>query len=84
MIVVCNSTILITLARIGKLNILKNLLKEIYIPDAVYKEVVIDGKGLPGAEEVEKAEWIRNISIKDKLASKILKKDLGEKVNQKQ
>lgn len=78
MIIVCNSTMLIALARINMLTIIERLINEIYIPDAVYEEVVIDGKGMPGSKEIEKANWIRKVSINDKLSAKILQKDLGK------
>jgi len=42
--IVSNSTVLIYLAKIGKLNILKKLFKKILIPAEVFNEVVIRGK----------------------------------------
>ncbi len=78
MTVVCNSTVLIALSRIGKLHILKEVFNEVIVPDAVYDEVVSGGKGKPGAQDVEKAAWIKKKSIKDALAAKVLKTDMGE------
>ncbi len=75
MIVVSNSSPLITLAKIGKLNILKELFGQIIIPKAVWVEVVEKGRGKPGAEEVEKASWIKVEDAKDKLGVEILKGD---------
>ena len=40
MIIISDSSPLIALAVIGKLKILENLYKEIYVPTAVYEEVV--------------------------------------------
>ena len=73
MIVVSNSSPLIALAKIGKLHILKELFGEIIIPKAVWNEVVVKGKGKPGAEEVEKAEWIKVREVKDRLSVEVLK-----------
>ena len=42
--IVSNSTVLIYLAKIGKLNLLKKLFKKILIPAEVFNEVVIRGK----------------------------------------
>jgi predicted nucleic acid-binding protein len=42
MIVVCNSTPLIALSRIGKLELLREYFSEVYIPCEVYDEVVKD------------------------------------------
>jgi predicted nucleic acid-binding protein len=57
-IVVSNSSPLIALARIGRLNLLASLYKRILIPVEVHHEVTVGGHGLPGAEEVRKAKWI--------------------------
>jgi predicted nucleic acid-binding protein len=57
-IVVSNSTPLIALARLGRLNLLASLFKRILIPAEVQHEVTVAGRGLPGAEEVRNANWI--------------------------
>lgn len=58
MIVVSNASPLITLARIGRLSLLSLLYQRILIPAEVQYEVTVAGRGLPGAEEVRKANWI--------------------------
>ena len=58
MIVVSNSSPLIALARIHRLDLLASLYKPIYVPVEVHQEVVVAGQGLPGAEEVRQAGWI--------------------------
>lgn len=58
MIAVSDSSPLITLARIGHLKLLADLYGRIVIPTQVHHEVVVSGRGLPGAEEVRKADWI--------------------------
>ena len=58
MIVVSNSSPLIALARIGQLNLLTSLFKQILIPAEVQHEVTVVGRGLAGAEEVRNANWI--------------------------
>jgi uncharacterized protein len=57
-IVVSNSSPLIALARIGRLNLLASLYKRILVPAEVQYEVTVAGRGLPGAEEVRNANWI--------------------------
>lgn len=59
MSIVSNASPLINLARIGQLNLLPRLYGELAIPDAVWREVVLEGTGQPGAEEIEVASWIR-------------------------
>jgi len=76
MIVVSNSGPLIALAKIGKLYILKELFGEIIILKAVWNEVIVKGKGKPGAEDVEKAEWIKVREVKDWLSVEVLKGEI--------
>lgn len=64
MIVVSNSSPLIALARIGRLNLLASFYKRILIPPEVHHEVTVAGRGLPGAEEVRNAHWIEVASQK--------------------
>ena len=58
MIVVSNSSPLIALSRIGRLEILASFYERILVPAEVHHEVTVDGRGLPGAEQVRKAVWI--------------------------
>ena len=64
MIVVSNSSPLIALARIGRLNLLASFYERILIPAEVHHEVTVAGRGLPGAEEVRKTHWIEVVSQK--------------------
>ncbi len=57
MSVVSNASPLINLARIGKLDLLHDLYGELIIPEAVWREVVVDGAGQPGADQVKGATW---------------------------
>ena len=80
MIVITNSSPLIALSRINCLRILEEQFGEVYIPEAVYREVVIQGKGKVGSKEVEEASWIRRRKIKDVVAKSQLtmKFNLGD------
>lgn len=78
MIIVSNSTPLISLSAIGKFSLLKTLWGKIYIPVGVYKEVVDFGKGRPGEQEVLKAAWIESKEVNDKLAVELLRDELDE------
>ena len=79
-LVVSNSGPLITLATIGRLDLLKSLFERIAIPQAVYEEVVIQGQGEPGSKEVAEAEWIHTVPVQDRLAVNLLQEslDMGE------
>ena len=77
-IVVSDSSPLIHLSQIGRLNLLKDLFHELLIPPAVYHEVVIEGGGRPGSEEVREASWIRVVEIRDKHLKRLLQFLLDE------
>lgn len=63
MIVVSNSTILIGLARINKLDLLKKLFSKVYIPDAVFDELTQTKK--IGASDIKNASYLERKSPKD-------------------
>ena len=62
MIVVCNSSPLISLARVGGLVLLRQLFGQIHLADEVWDEVVVRGAGRPAAEAVRAAQWIERHS----------------------
>lgn len=76
-IVVADSTCLIALCKMGKIKLLELLFKKIYIPKAVYEEVVIKGNGRPGSEEIKTSNWIIMQPVKDSFAVKALRLQLG-------
>lgn len=66
MIVVCDSTILIGLAKIGRLDLLREIFSKISIPQEVFYEVVEKEADKPGAQDLKDARWIEVIRIKDR------------------
>ncbi|MBI1792831.1 MAG: DUF3368 domain-containing protein [Chloroflexi bacterium] len=81
MIVVSDTTPLIGLASIGRLELLLALFGEVYIPQAVYDETVTFGRKEGNAKQaVASAGWIRVVEVKDRLAVNVLldEMDLGE------
>jgi predicted nucleic acid-binding protein len=56
--VVSNTSPLINLAWISQVELLRELYDTIHIPEAVWREIVVDGAGQPGAKEVSSAPWI--------------------------
>ncbi len=58
MTVVSDTSPIVNLAAIGHLHLLRDLFGALTIPEAVYREIVVEGAGRPGAEEVEAANWI--------------------------
>lgn len=78
--VVSNSTPLIALSRIDKLDLLKQYFSEITIPEAVYHEVVVAGGELHGAKEIKNLPWVKVKKVGNGLAVKALETivDTGE------
>jgi predicted nucleic acid-binding protein len=76
MIVVSDSGPLIALAKIGKLELLRELFGEIITPRAVWIEVVEKGRGRPGSREVSEAGWIKVQDVNDRLSVEILVKEI--------
>jgi uncharacterized protein len=74
--VVSNASPLISLAWIGHLHLLHQLYHQIVIPEAVWYEVVVQGKGQVGADDVQGAPWIQKQAISNKLLAHTLQRDL--------
>jgi predicted nucleic acid-binding protein len=76
--VVCNSSPLIHLARIWELDLLRDLFEEVLVPEAVYRECVIEGGERDDAAKIKTASWIRIIRIKNIELKKALNSFLDE------
>ncbi|MCK4765104.1 MAG: DUF3368 domain-containing protein [Candidatus Aminicenantes bacterium] len=79
--ITADSSTLIGLAQINQFELLKKLFLEIYIPGAVYYEVVIKGKNEVGSKETEKAindGWIIKRNTADRLAVQAFSSTLGD------
>ena len=57
MIVVSNTSPIINLAAIGRLELLHSLYDTITIPQAVYYEIAVRGDGQAGASEIQTSHW---------------------------
>lgn len=76
MIVVSDASPLIALSAVARLELLRDLFGTVLIPGSVYAEVVQAGAGLPGATEVDEAEWIRSRPVGNTGFVKVLEMDL--------
>lgn len=79
--VVVDSSCLIGLAQIEIFGLLKEVFAEIYIPGAVYEEVVVKGRGEAGSAETESAVkdgWISMKAVNDEIAVNALTTNLGK------
>lgn len=76
MIVVSNTSPIINLAAMGRLDLLHHLYGDILVPAAVYQEIVVIGAGMPGAAEVRTEPWFHQRSASDTGFVAILRRDL--------
>ena len=77
--VIFNSSPLINLSHVGLLHLINKLFTQIYIPEAVFKEVVLEGRKKEDVKEIEKLiddNIIKRIEVKEKELVKALNKDL--------
>ncbi|HEY7771460.1 DUF3368 domain-containing protein [Longimicrobium sp.] len=75
MIVVSDSSTLIAMGSVGRISLLATLYGEVLVPQAVWSEVVRDGR--PGAREVASATWIRAVPVVNRLCVAELLKQVG-------
>ena len=76
MSIVSNASPLINLARIDQLDLLQQLYGEVTVPEAVWREVVLEGAGQPGAKELETASWICVESVTNRELAQALQQEL--------
>ncbi len=76
MTAVSNASPLINLARIGLLDLLHKIYGSLLIPSAVWDEVVVQGAGQAGAEEVRTADWIARQAITNEPLAQALRQEL--------
>lgn len=78
--IVSDSSPLLNLAAIGRLDLLRALFGHIVIPPAVYAEVVERGAGRPGSSEVRDASWVevRRLGAPRVAEALLTKLDVGE------
>jgi predicted nucleic acid-binding protein len=58
-IVLADSSPLITLARARYFELLHEFYDEVVVSREVHEEITVAGAGLPGADEMQQANWIR-------------------------
>jgi len=58
-VIIADSSPLIALAVADSLDLLPHLYNKIVLPPAVWHEVTVAGKGMPGADIVQQAQWLK-------------------------
>jgi uncharacterized protein len=80
-LIVSDTSTLIHLASIDRLDLLEMFFDQVTIPLAVWREVVEQGRGRAGALEVERARqagWINIVQATDLALLRLLKRDLDD------
>jgi predicted nucleic acid-binding protein len=63
LVVIADAGPIIALSIVGQLDLLGVLFGTVLVPEAVYGEVVVQGKGRPGAIELARASWIERVTV---------------------
>jgi predicted nucleic acid-binding protein len=61
MILVADASPIISFARAERLGLLHQVAGTLWIPDAVFQEIVVEGR--PGATEVRQGQWLRRQAV---------------------
>ena len=78
MIIVSDSTALIGLAKIGKIDLLRGIFSRVHIPEEVFKEVTEAGKNRPGSDAIRRAEWVETKTVQDRTQVNLLMASLDK------
>jgi uncharacterized protein len=57
---------ILSFARAHRLDLLRQVVGQLIIPDAVYADIVVRGAGKPGSSAVQTASWIGRESVTDR------------------
>jgi predicted nucleic acid-binding protein len=66
MSIVSDAGPILSFARVNRLELLRQVVRAIVIPDAVYADIVVQGAGKPGSSEVQATSWITREAVKDR------------------
>lgn len=77
-LVISNSSPIINLAIIGRLDLIRKFWGKIYIPEVVWQEVVIDGKDREEVDTIKEADWIIVEKVQDNNLVIALEQDLDK------
>lgn len=77
MIIVSDATPIITLSKIGRLDLLQKLFENIMIPKAVYYDLTSNTQFQEEAKAIDNAEYIKVVEIGDSKAVELLRRAMG-------
>lgn len=77
MIVIADTTPLISLMKIGKLNLLKELFDKVFIPERVYQELTVNSLFEKEVQEIKNCGYIQIVNVADTRAVRLLRRATG-------
>lgn len=77
MIVIADTTPLISLMKVGHLSLIQQLFGEILIPNAVYKELVSNTKFPDESRQIRESDFIKKVEISNTAAVELLRRSSG-------
>lgn len=77
MIVIADTTPLISLMKINRLGLLKELFEKVHIPEAVYWELTNNPSFKNEAQEIESCGYVQVVSVDNRRAVEILRRATG-------
>lgn len=77
MIVISDTTPMISLLKINRLDLLEKLFGEVFIPNAVYEELTIDKQFIEERKIIDNASYVRTVSASNPEAVRILRMATG-------
>ena len=77
MIVISDTTPIISLLKINQLELLNHMFGDVQIPDAVYEELISNNRFQAEAEQILSAEYITKVVVEDKKSVALLRRATG-------
>ena len=77
MIVISDTTPLISLMKIGQLNLLNHLFGEVQIPSAVFEELISNPRFPDESRQIRECPFIKKINVTDTNAVNLLRRSTG-------
>ena len=77
MIIVSDTTPIISLLKIKRLDLLEKSFGEVLIPNAVYEELIADERFMEEAKTIREASYVKNVSVSNPEAVRILRMATG-------
>ena len=77
MIVISDTTPIISLIKINQLELLNHMFGDVQVPDAVYEELISNSRFQSEAEQILRAEYITKVVVEDKKSVALLRRATG-------